>query len=130
MSQYYWGNKPATSNRVDRVINKIIQQNEVEVEDVEFLRSQFKGVVAHWDSVPEKTGSLCQVNSWNLPGWRGAASDQTQTFDALVLGNRVFSHHGMLMVDVLVNGEVHSVNIEKVQFPKARKSRKKKGEEV
>jgi len=125
MSQYYWGNKPATSSRIDRVINKILHQNEVEVEDVEFLHSQFKGVVALWGSVPEKTGSLCQVNSWHLPGWKGSGSEQTQTFDALILGNRVFSQHGMLMVDVLVNGNVHSVNMEKVQFPKTRKSRKK-----
>lgn len=125
MSQYYWANKPATSNRIDRAINKVLHQNEVEVEDVEFIRSQFKNVVALWDSVPERTGVLCQVNSWHLPGWRGSTSDQTQTFDALLLGNRVFSQHGMLLVDVLVNGEVHAVNMEKVQFPKVRKSRKK-----
>jgi len=130
MSQYYWGNKPATSNRIDRVINKIIQQNEVENEDVEFLRSQFKAVVALWDSAPEKTGALSQVNPWHLPGWQGRRDESVQALDALVLGNRSFSHHGMLMVDVLVNGEVHAVNMEKLMFPKVRKARKKKGEEV
>jgi len=126
MSQYYWGNKPATSNRIDRTINKIIQQNEVEVEDVEFLRSQFKAVVALWDSAPEKTGALCQVNPWHLPGWQGRRDEYTQALDALVLGNRSFSHHGMLMVDALVNGEVHAVNMEKLIFPKVRKPRAKK----
>ncbi len=125
MSQYYWGNKPATSNRIDRIINKINQQNEVEVDDVEFLRSQFKSVVALWDSAPEKSGALCQVNPWHLPGWQGLRNESTLMLDVLVLGNRSFSHHGMLMVDVLVNGSVHSVNMEKLVFPKVRKARKK-----
>jgi hypothetical protein len=32
----------------------------------------------------------------------------------------------MLMVDALVNGEVHAVNMEKLIFPKVRKPRAKK----
>ena len=125
MSQYYWGNKPATSSRIDRVINKVIQQNEVEVEDVEFLKSQFKGVVALWDSIPEKVGSLSQIRPWHLDARGYKNSEDPTATDVLVLGNRSFSSHGMVMVDILFEGTVISVGAEKLIFPKVRKSRKK-----
>ena len=125
MSQYYWGNKPATSNRIDRIINKVNQQNEVEVEDVEFLKSQFKSVVALWDSIPEKVGSLSQIRPWHVDARGYKNSEDPAPTDVLVLGNRSFSSYGMVMVDILFEGTVVSVDAEKLIFPKVRKSRKK-----
>jgi|688.fasta_scaffold113301_4 hypothetical protein len=126
MSPFYWGNKPATSNRIDRVISKILTQTTVEVEDVEFLKSQFKSVVALWNSIPEKIGTLCQVRPWHIPG-RGYKNDSDTTpIDTLVLGNRSFSDYGMVMVDVLIEGAPVAADAEKLIFPKVRKPRAKK----
>jgi hypothetical protein len=125
MSSYYWGNKPATSSRIDRIANKILCQNEVEVEEVEFLKSQFKAVVALWNSIPEKVGSLSQIYPWHIPGRTHKNGDDTNPIDTLVLGSRSFSSYGMVMVEVLVQGTVTVVNAEKLIFPKVRKSRKK-----
>jgi hypothetical protein len=125
MSSYYWGNKPATSNRLDRIANKILCQSEVEVEDVDFLKSQFKGVVALWDSIPEKVGSLSQIRPWHVDARGYKNSEDPAPTDVLVLGNRSFSSYGMVMVDILFEGTVVSVDAEKLIFPKVRKSRKK-----
>lgn len=126
MSQYYWGNKPATSNRVDRIINKILTTPDVEVEDVDFMKSQFKAVVALWDSIPEKVGSLCQIRPWHIPGRGYKNSEDPTPADVLVLGNYTFSSYGMVMVDILFEGTVVAANAEKLVFPKVRKPRKKK----
>jgi len=126
MSQYYWGNKPATSNRIDRIANKILYQSEVEVEDVDFLKSQFRAVVALWESIPEKVGSLCQVRPWHIPGRAWKNGDDNTPIDILIIGNRTFSGYGMVMVDVLLEGTVVTSDAEKLIFPKVRKPRKKK----
>jgi len=128
MSQWYWGQKVATYNRLRNIFAKArIEQSSscsksISKEDLDYVRGNFKGHVALWERTPEHFGSLCQIHTCHLGG---PINGEGRMVDVLVIGNRLGDSHGRIMVDCLVEGSVRQVNVEKLVFP--RKPRKKKG---
>ena len=125
-SQWYWGQRVATYNRLRGVFNKVgIERHTcnptIAKEDLDYLKGSFKGYVALWEKTPEYYGTLCQVHTSHVGG---ANYPGGHMVDALVIGNRVGDSYGRIVVDCLVEGAVRQVCVEKISFP--RKPRKKK----
>lgn len=129
-SQWYWGQRVATYNRLRGVFNKVgIERHTcnptIAKEDLEYLKGSFKGFVAAWEKAPEHYGTLCQVHTTHVGGPHHPAGYMV---DALVIGNRVGDSYGRIVVDCLVNGAVVQAKVDKLNFP--RKPRKKKSDTV
>jgi hypothetical protein len=128
-SQWYWGQRTATYNRLRNIFAKVgverhsVVASTISKEDLDYVRGNFKGHVALWEKAPEHFGSLCQVHTSNIGFGR---STDGHYVDVLVVGNRAGDSYGRIMVDCLVEGSVIQVDVTKLVFP--RKSRKKKGE--
>jgi len=126
-SQWYWGQRPATYNRLRNIFAKAGVDRErsasstISKEDLEYVRGSFKGHVSLWDKTPEYFGTLCQVHTAHAGGAYGTDG---RYVDALVIGNRTGDGYGRIMVDCLVEGDVKSIDVTKLVFP--RKPRKKK----
>lgn len=125
-SQWYWGQRVATYNRLRSVFEKAGVERHtcnptIAKEDLDYLKGCFKGFVAVWEKAPEHYGTLCQVHTSHIGGDH---HPNGQMVDALVIGNRVGDSYGRIVVDCLVNGTVMQVVAEKLVFP--RKPRKKK----
>lgn len=127
MSQWYWGQRVATYNRLRGIFAKSGVERHCAVastisrEDLDYVRGNFKGHVALWDRTPEYYGSLCQVHTSHVGG---AHNPEGRMVDVLVVGNRTGDTWGRITVDCLVEGVLTQVNVEKLVFP--RKPRKKK----
>jgi hypothetical protein len=126
-SQWYWGQRTATYNRLRNIFAKAGVERGCSIsatipkEDLEYVRGSFKGHVSIWDKTPEHFGTLCQVHTAHAGGAYGTDG---RYVDALVIGNRTGDGYGRIMVDCLVEGDVKSIDVTKLVFP--RKSRKKK----
>ena len=123
-SSWYWGQKPATYNRLRSILSGIgsnVSKTTISKEDLEYARGNFKGFVALWEKTPEYYGTLCKVHTSHAGGKQGPDGHMV---DILVIGNRTGDGYGRIMVDCLVEGAVKKVDMEKISFP--RKPRKKK----
>lgn len=127
-SSWYWGQKPATYNRLRSILSGIgsnVSKTTISKEDLEYARGNFKGFVALWEKTPEYYGTLCKVHTSHAGGKLGTDG---QMVDILVIGNRTGDGYGRIIVDCLVEGAVKKVDMEKISFP--RKPRKKKSATV
>ena len=127
-SSWYWGQKPATYNRLRGILAGIghdTSKTTISKEDLEYVRGNFKGFVTLWEKAPEYYGTLCKVHTSHAGGKLGTDGHMV---DILVIGNRTGDGYGRIVVDCLVEGAVKKVDMEKISFP--RKPRKKKNETV
>jgi len=108
-SMYYWSNRAATSNRLDRLFGYYSQHGKVSGDDFKYIREHFKGVVATWDAQEFSNGGLVK----------------THHGIGMVTSDYSFDQFGRIMADVLVNGAVVACQVDELR-PAMRRSRKTK----
>jgi len=90
MSQYYWANRPGAANRLDRLFQSYGRTQKLMRQDVEYIKGQFKGVVAEWDEKKFSDGGLAK--------YRGVV--------CMTVSDYKFDAYGNIVVDVLIDGTV------------------------
>lgn len=114
MSSFYWSNRPGASNRLDRLFQAYGRSQKLMIEDLEYIKSQFKSVTAAWNEKKFSDGCLVKVYS-----------GRKELTVCMTASDYKFSQQGEIVVDVLVNGAIQSYPVSSLTpAVRTRKSKK------
>lgn len=132
-SSFYWGNRPGTENRLKTIFKKFNESDKkkMDLEEWDYIRGSFKGLVAFWDNtkITHAVGTICKVSNvytTAVMGQRGlsGACEINAMYDTLIVSDSTFDNYGRVITNILIEGKIISVCVEKLALP--RKVRKKK----
>jgi len=113
---YYWANRPSISRRLDKVFLRFHSEGAISQGDWDYVCSNFKGRVDQFDGFSKRrgAGSLMWAPRASLTP---VVNGQTWV-PVLIIGETKFSQMGDVIVDVMLEGGVHPIMIEKLRTRK------------
>jgi hypothetical protein len=101
-SPFYWAHRSGSSNKIDRIIRVINSGGEICDDDINYLRSNFKGVVRELDSADHPVGCLRWIEGAAM--YSGAGHRITGVVACIVMSKPfVDNAHRVVSVNVMVN---------------------------